>query len=307
MGGRKPNGASTVYKAPDGWHGRVTVGVKDDGLPDRRHVRGRCEAIVTPKVRDLERRRDAGTVSPAGRGWTVAAWLEHWLENIARPTIRHTSWDAYRIAVRKHLVPAVGGQRLDRLTPEHLERLYRRMIESGSSPGIAHQVHRTARTALGEAVRRNYVQRNAAELAKGPRVERSTVEPYSLEEVQLILATARKQRNGARWAVALALGLRQAEALGLQWSDIDLLGAALRVRESRPRPRYAHGCRVPCGQSAGRCPDRKRANDDRAATKSVAGRRVIGLPGPLGELLAEHRASQDCERQTARQLWADGG
>lgn len=45
-------------------------------------------------------------------------------------------------------------------------------------------------------------------------------------------------------------------------------------------------------------------SDDRAATKSVAGRRVIGLPGPLVELLAEHRASQDCERQAARQLWA---
>lgn len=246
---------------------------------------------------------------PGRFSWTVGAWLEHWLENIARPTIRHTSWDAYRIAVRKHLVPAVGGQRLDRLTPEHLERLYRRMMEGGSSPGTAHQVHRTARTALGEAVRRNYVQRNAAELAKGPRVERGTVEPYSLEEVQLILATARKQRSGARWAVALALGLRQGEALGLQWADIDLLGAALRVRESRPRPRprYAHGCGAPCGQSAGRCPDRIRANDDRAATKSVAGRRAIGLPGPLVELLAEHRATQDRERQAARQLWADGG
>jgi integrase len=305
---RKPNGASTIYEAADGWHGRVTVGVKDDGSPDRRHVRGRTEAVVIKKVRDLERQRDSGVVLRAGGGWTVGGWLEHWLENIARPAIRHTSWDAYRIAVRKHLVPAVGGQRLDRLTPEHLERLYRRMIEGGLSPGTAHQVHRTARTALGEAVRRNYVQRNVAALAKGPRVEPKMIEPYTLDEVQLILAAARRERNGARWAVALALGLRQGEALGLRWADLDLGQGLLRVRESGVRPLYRHGCAGGwCGRTAGRCPSRVRVNGDRTATKSSAGRRVIGLPEPLTALLVEHRENQERDRVAARQLWQDGG
>ena len=43
--GRKPNGASSIYKGGDGyWHGRVTVGVKDNGKPDRRHVQAKTEA-----------------------------------------------------------------------------------------------------------------------------------------------------------------------------------------------------------------------------------------------------------------------
>ena len=42
-------------------------------------------------------------------------------------------------------------------------------------------------------------------------------------------------------------------------------------------------------------------------TKSRAGRRVIGLPRPLVELLREHRAEQDRERDNAGQLWQDGG
>ena len=53
-------------------------------------------------------------------------------------------------------------------------------------------------------------------LAKAPRVEPEEVEPYSLEEVQRILAVARSVDNGARWAIALALGLRQGEVLGLK-------------------------------------------------------------------------------------------
>lgn len=305
---RQGHRRSSIYKGSDGyWHGRVTVGVTDHGKPDRRHVMSRSRATVTEKVGELEKKRDAGSVSRAGLRWTVASWLEHWLDNIARPSIRATSYDAYRIAIRNHLIPGVGGHRLDRLDPEHLERLYQRMIESGARPGTAHQVHRTARTALGEAVRRSYVHRNVAELAKPPRVEVDPIEPYSPSEVQAILKASRFGRNGARWAIALALGLRQGEALGLQWSDVGLDQAELRVRESRPRPRYSHGCSSPCGRTPGRCPDRVRANKDRTSTKSFAGKRTIGLPAPLVQLLRDHRREQDQERQLAGQLWEEGG
>ena len=191
MGSRKPNGASSIYLGSDGsWHGRVTVGFKDDGAPDRRHVRGATEAVVIRKVRVLEKHRESGTLPSAGQRWTVAGWLEHWLENIARPGLRYRSYAAYRVAVRRHLVPNLGKHRLDRLRPEHLERLYRRMIEAGAKPATAHQVHRTARTALGEAVRRGHLAQNVAALAKPPRVEVEDVEPYSLDEVARILAAA---------------------------------------------------------------------------------------------------------------------
>lgn len=213
VGSRNPNRASTVYLGSDGsWHGRVTVGFADDGSLDRRHVRGQSKGVVVQKVRDLEKPRDQGRVSRVGQRWTVASWLEHWLENIARPDLRPTSYVAYRNAVRTHLIPRAGKHRLDRLEPEHLERLYRQMILDGSKPATAHQVHRTVRTALGEAQRRGHVSRNAAALAKPPRVE---VEPLTVEEVRSILTTAELGPNRARWAIALALGLRQGEVLGL--------------------------------------------------------------------------------------------
>ena len=54
--GRKPNGASSIYRGSDGkWHGRVTVGVKDDGTLDRRHVKRKTQAEVIRAVRGLER------------------------------------------------------------------------------------------------------------------------------------------------------------------------------------------------------------------------------------------------------------
>ena len=171
------------------------------------------------------------------------------------------------------------------------------MMRNGSAPGTAHQAHRTLRTALNEAVRRGHLVRNPATLAKAPRLVELEVEPYTVDEVRLLLKAAMGGRNGARWAIALALGLRQGEALGLKWSDVDLDAGTLVVRRGRLRPRWRHGCDGTCGRKfGGHCPQRIAERAETAETKSKAGRRVVGLPPELIELLRTHRAEQDQER-----------
>src|SRR3954452_5293692 len=257
MAPRNPNRASTVYLGADGsWHGRVTVGFSDDGSIDRRHVRGKTKSVVVTKVRALERERDSGRVKRVGQRWTVEQWLEHWLENIARPHLRATSHAAERTAVVKQVVPRLGKPKLDRLEPEHLESMYRQLIEAGAKPATAHPVHRTIRAALGEPHRRGHVSRNVASWAKPPRVQVESVQPFSVDEVQAILRTAAHHPNRSRWAIALALGLRQGEVLGLRWSDVDLDRGLLYIRSTRVRPLYAHGCGGGCGKAAGWCPSR---------------------------------------------------
>lgn len=308
---RRPNGASSIYQGKDGkWHGRVTVGVKDDGSPDRRHVERKTQAEVIQAVRELEKLREQGTVPKPGKPWTVKAWLTHWLENITPPpVVRATTYSAYRVAVNRHLIPGIGRHQLKRLEPEHLERLYAKMQrEKGLSPATAHQAHRTIRVALSEAQRRGHIVRNVAALAKAPKLGEQEIEPYSVAEIQHLLEEALKGRNSARWAIALALGLRQGEALGLRWTDVDLDTGTLRVRRNRVRPKYEHGCAGDCGRKyPGYCPDRKRSNKDTDETKSRAGKRVIGLPDALVDLLKAHREQQSKERETAGTWWKEGG
>lgn len=305
---RNANGGSSIHKGSDGsWHGWVSVGTKDNGRPDRRHVRGKTKTEVAAKVRKLERERDEGKLRKAGQTWTVAQWLTHWLETIvAPPAITENAWDAYANAVRVHLIPGVGGHRLDKLEPEHLERLYRKMIQAGAKAGNAHQVHRTIRAALNEAKRRKHITENPASIARAPKVDETEVEPYTVEEIKCLLETAQEQRNSARWAIALALGLRQGEVLGLQWSDVDLEAGTLVVRRNRLRPKWKHGCGEKCGRKrAGHCPQRVPAREETAGTKSRAGMRGMGLPDELVQLLKEHRDQQETERQLAADMWEE--
>ena len=127
-----------------------------------------------------------------------------------------------------HLVPALGAHRLISLRPEHLERAYqslmRKPLKSGKprKPATVHRAHRTMRAALSEAVRRGYLTNNPATHARAPRIVEEEIERYGVSDIQRLLRIARQRRNSARWAIALALGLRQGQALGLLWSDIDL-------------------------------------------------------------------------------------
>jgi len=307
--GRNSNGESSIYKGSDGsWHGRVTMGTKDDGSPDRRHRRAKTRAAVLKKVRALEKLRDQGNAPKVGQRYHVHEWLTFWVGNIAAPpNVSENAHAGYEVDVRVHLIPGIGAHWLDKLAPEHLEKLYTKMMTAGSAPGTAHHVHRTARNALNEAKRRGYISQNPALLAKAPKLADDEAEPYTVTEVRRLLALVAERRNGPRWVVALALGLRQGEALGLKWEHVDLDTGLMRIRRNRLRPKYEHGCGGTCGQKAGYCPDRKQARADTGPTKSRAGRRVVGLPEPLIVLLRVHQANQENERIAARQLWHDEG
>ena len=323
MPDRKPNRRSSIYHGQDGWwHGWVTVGIKDDGSPDRRHRMGKTEAEVTHKVRELERRRDSGYLTNSPTGLTVAQWMETWLTTIAPRRIRRSTLEStYAPKVRNRIIPGLGKHRLDRLTPEHLERFYTRLEAEGLAPATVLQIHRILSRALKVATQRGYVGRNVATLVDAPSVTESEIEPLTLEEAKRIIKLASGQRNGTRWSVALALGLRQGEALGLRWRYVDLDVGTLTVRWQLQRLAWRHGCADPhgcgkerhrddcppgCTRHARTCPKRTGGGLRLVELKSDKSRRTIALPPQLVAALKAHRNIQLEERVAAGSAWEDG-
>jgi integrase len=284
---------------------------------------GQTRAEAVKKVRALKKQRDQGTAPKVGQRYRVHAWLTYWVENIAcPPNVSENAHSGCEVDVRVHLNPGIGEHWLDKLTPEHLERLYAKMMKGGtprpgrggwltkdpSSAGTVNHVHRTVRNALNEAKKRGHIPQNPALLAKAPKLDDDEAEPYSVAEVRRLLALVADRRNGPRWVIALALGLRQGEALGLKWEHVDLDTGLASIRRNRLRPKYKHGCGGTCGRKmAGYCPNREQTRPDTGPTKSRAGRRVVGLPDPLIVLLKTHKEAQEAERTAARQLWHDEG
>lgn len=283
---RKPNGRSSIYLGKDGrWHGRVSMGVKANGQPDRRHVTGKTEAIVTKKVTKLEKERDAGGGAHAGRAPTVEEWFKHYLYEIAEPNLRATTFASYRSKIEYRIIPGLGAHRLDRLLPEHIEKFYADLRRDGLKPATIRQFHSILSKGLKTAEQRGRIGRNPADLVTAPSVPYQEVEPLTPGEARAILNAAEGTRNEARWSVALALGLRQGEALGLTWKNVNLDVGTVRISQALQR-----------GKSG-------RLEFDQP--KSRAGRRTVPLPGPLLDALRTHRAVQLKERMRAGEEWQD--
>ncbi|MHA3700759.1 tyrosine-type recombinase/integrase [Jatrophihabitans sp. YIM 134969] len=311
---RQPNGRSSIYKDGDGgWHGRVTMGVRSDGRVDRRHLRGKTKAEVATKVRELEKHREAGTKTEAGRAPTLETWLRRWLDTIARPRIKPKSYASYESDLRAHLIPHLGGHRIDRLQTEHIETMFAAMTRAGSSAGTVQHVKRTLNAALNEAVGRGMIGRNPVTRASTPRPTNEEIEPLTTDEARTVLEAASHEVNGAAWTLALCLGLRRGEVLALHWVDVDLEQGTITVRRSMGRLPWRHGCSDPvvctkshhrpsckrgCTLHAVRCPEKHGGGIVFDTPKSRAGRRTVTMPQTLIGVLRSHKAQQ-AERQLA--------
>lgn len=100
--------------------------------------------------------------------------------------------------------------------------MYAAMFRKGLAASHVLKVHRILSRALKIAVRRGKINVNVAEMIDPPSSQSSDQESLTREEARRVLAAASELRNGVRWSVGLACGLRQGEALGLRWEFIDL-------------------------------------------------------------------------------------
>lgn len=255
----KPNGHAAPYEGADGWwYCYVTIGQKPNGRPERKQVRRRTQKACAEEVVRIRHQLAAGerVVSKAP---TVAEWLDHWLETVVKPNRAYKTYEAYRSIVDIHLKPRIGTWRIGGtrklLEPEHLDACYADLKQAGMAPSYVLQCHRVLSRALKVAVRRSRANRNVCDLLDAPSARRRKPKPLSMEATKKVIAAIGDDRMAARWLLALLLGLRQGEVLGLRWRNLDLDSdhPTLRPEKQSQRRTWEHGCSDPAACAAQHC------------------------------------------------------
>ncbi len=278
---KRANGEGSIVQRGDGrWMARLT-------LPSgaRTHFYGATRQDVQRKLTAALRDLHQG-ISPTPQQETVAAYLTRWLGDVVRPTVRPKTHHSYAQLVRLHLAPGLGHYRLAQLGPQHVQAFLNARQAAGLSPRTVQYLRAVLRRALGQALKWGLVARNIVTLTDPPRVRRPEVQPLGPEQARTFLATVRGDRLEALYAVAVALGLRQGEALGLRWQDVDLDAGTLRVAVALQWLDGAHQLVEP---------------------KSARSRRTLPLPPTVVAALRAHRARQLEERLKVGSYWQDRG
>jgi integrase len=226
---------------------------------------------------------------------TVASYLtQTWLPAI-EPTVRPTTFNGYRAHINLYVVPQLGAEQLQRLTPDQLSHFYRDLHKQGGRDGgplsanTVRRVHATLHRALRDGVRWGYLQRNPAQMAVKPRqpnVGTSGATTWTAAEVKTFLRAVNGKRLQALWRVAVTTGLRRGELLGLRWVDVDLMGRRLAVRQTLT----SVGSQVIFGEP-----------------KTKRGKRSVALDGQTVDEIAAWRQLQQAERASWGKAWQSSG
>ncbi len=165
---------------------------------------------------------------------SLADYLSRWLEHQAR-RVRANTHKREAELLRLHVIPLIGGLRLDRIRPAHVQQVIDAMLEASLAPGTVVR----ARSVLGNAMRRavawGIIPANPVAAVSPPRPERPRLAvPTAGELLQLVEAA-----EGTSWEIPVLLaattGARRGEVLAVRWSDLDLATGRVRITGSVQR------------------------------------------------------------------------
>ncbi|MFF2436642.1 tyrosine-type recombinase/integrase [Streptomyces sp. NPDC058107] len=230
---KNPNGAGSIWQRKDGrYEARVYV-PQPDGTRKRKTVYGGTWDECDAKRQELVLRDRQGIPTPT-RSAKLSEWLPYWLEEFVKDDRKKTTYAKYETHVRRYLIPQVGSKRLETLGAADVRRMLA-AVTTQASAATAKESHRVLRSALTAACREELISRNVVKLVPAPRVHSRELKPWDLEETTAFLEAARKDPLYTAFVLAVALGLRRGEVLGLRWSDIDLERRTLTVRNQIQR------------------------------------------------------------------------
>ena len=294
MSRKRGNGEGTIHKRKHGkgnslWCAVVTVGYDENNTRIRKTFYGPTRQAVADKLNEVITQTKQGTFREPSK-ILVGEWLDTWLKDYMKHSLRATTWESYEVQIRKHLKPAIGGVRLHQLTTAHLQKLYNDKLTAGRADGkqgglsvkSVRYLHGVIYGALEQAKKEGLIIINPADSVKLPKLERPEVKFFDSEQVSTFLRAAQTTPYFTAYYLELATGLRRGELLGLRWCDVDLEAKTVSVNQGLVRTKAGLVFQPP---------------------KTKQGKRTISIPVDVAGVLKFHQKRQENQQEEAGSAW----
>lgn len=230
----------------------------------------------------------------ARRNVTVAEYLRSWIEGHA-VELKPSTAMTYRDKIEAYLIPAIGNEKVQTLSPSRLTTVFKTMAEEGGrgavhgksgkplSPRTVEFARAILRKAMQDAIVDRLIDVNPVVGSKRPKPVKPKHTTWTAEQIHVFLEAVAEQRLYPLWALVFATGMRRGELMALRWGDIDLDEGVISVERSVTQ-----------------------LGKERVATtpKNHERRRVAIDPAAVATL-KDWRKAQATEKLACGQSWAD--
>lgn len=230
---KRSSGEGSIIKLPDGrFAAKIRVGHDAQGKPIVLKKEAQTEKAVKEWLTDIRHSRQNGANFTSAK-MTVGDLLERWLKEVVARRCKPKTI-TFHESNAKHIRPsALAKMKLEAVKTPHIQEFLNAKRDAGLSAKSVKHLRDDLRAALNIAVDEwDLLQKNPAKKASPGRIEKPEIKVFSPDEARRFLEAVKGHQWEALFTVAMVLGLRRGEALGLRWQDFDQEGSRLRVEKS---------------------------------------------------------------------------
>ena len=244
MANKRPDGDGLVRKRSDGrWEGRIVVGHKEDGKPIYRSVFAKTQKELMEKLhRSIETFRDVELKENSNL--TLGKWLDKWLDERMRFTVRESTLDGYRRIANNYIKPHLGDKKIGSVTTADVQKMYNWLRENGRinehyergnalSDSSVRGIHMMLHQAMDAAVQERIIVKNPTVGTVIPKANYAPKNILTEAQLQKFLDVVRQDDVWSDFFYTeLTTGLRRGEICGLRWQDFDEKTGRLQIRRA---------------------------------------------------------------------------
>ncbi len=222
-----------IYKRKDGrWEGRYKAGYDVNGKAKYRSVYAKSYQAVKEKLMSL---KSAPVKHELSGRLTVKELFEEWMSTV-KLKVKISTYANYRMKADKHILPAFGGIRYEKLTTKMLHSFIEEKMRSGLSAKYVSDIVIVFKSmAKYTAITHNF--QNPLVNVVLPKVEKKELQLFTDSQQQQLCYTLMEENSKTSLCVLLSMytGLRVSEVCALKWSDIDFEKSILTVNRTVQR------------------------------------------------------------------------
>lgn len=239
MAKRRQNGEGTIYQRPNGlWVCEVTLGYDANKKRIKKTVSSMDLEKLKKKLNDLKYLNDRSMVAEPSK-YTVSDWLDFWLENYKKQSVKPTTYDMYYNACDNYIKPQLGHYKLDKLTALAVQKFINDISQKGlnAKNGLSlssiKKIVITLSQAYDQAISLGMLYQNPCKALKMPQKDIKESVAFTDAEQQRFLSNCPGETTFENLFIfAFNTGMRMGEILALTWNDIDFNSNTVTVNKN---------------------------------------------------------------------------
>lgn len=276
--GRTKNHSGHTYRLPNGRY-RTVIMFKGKSISSVGGTAKESQALAYIKVKKLPQAFDR--LSKEAINMKLIDFMPEWLHGKHQKKVAQTTYARYVGLMEKWILPSLGHIKVVEMNKHHINAFIESM-NGQVGPRSQQQAKAVLSAAFAHLVKQEWIPDNPVLKSDDIEYEKKEINPLNLSEVQSVLAHAKGTFWHARWLIACFYGLRQGEALGLRWSNINFETGELRIREQLQTIR---------------------SQRQFVALKSKASNRTLQLDEQTISVLRSHKKEQSAQRLALGSKW----